>query len=62
MAKQVQIKRNDIPEGWSIEAADLRIRLLQRKPANKLGLRGAQEVRDRPWFKYYLRKNCMIRN
>jgi len=23
MAKQVQIKKNEIPEGWSIEAADL---------------------------------------
>jgi hypothetical protein len=22
MAKQVQIKRNEIPEGWSTEAAD----------------------------------------
>lgn len=22
MAKQIQIKRNEIPEGWSIEAAD----------------------------------------
>ena len=22
MAKQVQIKKDDIPEGWSIEAAD----------------------------------------
>jgi hypothetical protein len=22
MAKQVQVKKNEIPEGWSIEAAD----------------------------------------
>lgn len=53
MAKQVQIKRNEIPEGWSTEAADFINRLLQRKPANRLGLRGAQEVREHTWLKYY---------
>jgi hypothetical protein len=53
MAKQVQIKRSDIPEGWSTEAADFINRLLQRKPANRLGLRGAQEVREHAWLKYY---------
>jgi hypothetical protein len=26
---------------------------LQRKPANRLGLRGAQEVREHAWLKYY---------
>jgi serum/glucocorticoid-regulated kinase 2 len=53
MAKQVQIKRNEIPEGWSTEAADFINRLLQRKPVNRLGLRGAQEVREHAWLKYY---------
>ncbi len=27
--------------------------LLQRKPANRLGLRGATEVKEHPWLKYY---------
>jgi len=27
--------------------------LLQRKPINRLGLRGAAEVKDHPWFKDY---------
>lgn len=64
MAKQVQIKKNEIPECWSIEAADfinrvfyllykIIFQLLQRKPANRLGLRGAQEVKDHVWLKYY---------
>ena len=53
MAKQVQIRKNEIPEGWSIEAADIINRLLQRKPANRLGLRGAIEIKDHAWLKYY---------
>ena len=61
MAKQVQIKKNEIPENWSIEAADFvnkviihfKQKLLQRKPANRIGLRGAQEVKDHVWLKNY---------
>lgn len=53
IAKQAQIKKGEIPQGWSIEAADFINRLLQRKPANRLGLRGAQEVKEHAWFKYY---------
>ncbi len=29
------------------------MQLLQRKPANRIGLRGAQEVREHAWLKYY---------
>jgi len=50
LAKQVQIKRNDIPEGWSLEAADFVNRLIQRKPMNRLGLEGPAEVKNHPWF------------
>jgi len=32
LAKQVQIKRHEIPPGWSIEGADLINKLIQRKP------------------------------
>jgi hypothetical protein len=28
MAKQVQVKKNDVPEGWSTEAADFINRVL----------------------------------
>jgi len=36
--KQVFITRSEIPEGWSIEAADFINKLIQRKPALRLGL------------------------
>ena len=50
LAKQVQIKRDDIPNGWSTEAADFVNHLLQRKPVNRLGLNGPEEVKSHPWL------------
>lgn len=42
---------NEIPEGWSIEAADFINKLIQRKPANRLGLNGPEEVKEHIWFR-----------
>mmetsp|Transcript_11153 Transcript_11153/g.9529 ORF Transcript_11153/g.9529 Transcript_11153/m.9529 type:complete len:355 (+) Transcript_11153:57-1121(+) len=53
LAKQVQIKRNEIPEGWSLEAADFINKLIQRKPVYRLGLDGPTEVKNHPWLKNY---------
>jgi len=53
LAKQVQIKRNEIPEGWSLEAADFVNRLIQRKPMNRLGLEGPSEVKSHPWLQNF---------
>lgn len=50
-SKQVQIKKYDLPEGWSYEAADFINKLLQRKPANRLGLNGPEEVKSHIWLK-----------
>jgi hypothetical protein len=51
VAEQVHIKKSDVPEGWSMEAADFVNKLLQRKPANRLGLNGPSEVKNHMWFK-----------
>lgn len=51
LAKQVQIKKNDIPEDWTMEAADFVNRMIQRKPNNRLGLNGPEEVKAHPWLK-----------
>lgn len=40
LAKQIQIKKSQIPRGWSAHAADLVNRLIQRKPSNRLGING----------------------
>lgn len=40
LAKKVYIKKNEIPEGWSLEGADFINRLIERKPASRLGFNG----------------------
>lgn len=47
----MQIKKNEIPDGWSMEAADFVNRMIQRKPHNRLGLNGPEEVKNHPWLK-----------
>jgi serine/threonine protein kinase len=50
LAKQVQIRKEEIPEGWSEEAADFTNRLLQRKPVTRLGNNGPEEIKAHPWL------------
>lgn len=42
MSKQIQIKKAEIPMGWSIEAADFCNKLIQRKPGSRLGNNGPE--------------------
>ena len=51
LAEQITIKKSDIPPNWSIEAADFINKTIQRKPANRLGLNGPQEVKQHVWLK-----------
>lgn len=37
MARQPLIRKQDIPEDWSMEAADFINKLIQRKPNQRLG-------------------------
>ena len=50
LAKQVQIKKQELPEGWSKDAQDFINRLIQRKPAARLGVNGPSEVKNHPWL------------
>ena len=49
--KQICLRKSDLPAGWSIEAADFINKTLQRKPTNRLGLNGPEEVKNHIWFK-----------
>lgn len=50
-AHQISLKKSHLPPGWSMEAADFINKTLQRKPANRLGLNGPQEVKAHIWLK-----------
>lgn len=53
LKEQASIKKSMIPEGWSIEAADFINKLIQRKPANRMGLNGSEEVKQHVWLKNF---------
>ncbi|CAD8110119.1 unnamed protein product [Paramecium primaurelia] len=50
LARQVQIKKNEIPIAWSLEAADFANQLIQRKPAQRLGSDNPEAVKNHEWF------------
>jgi len=51
LAKQVQIKAEELPKGWSIAAANFINRLIKRKPQERLGVNGPLEIKSHPWLK-----------
>lgn len=51
LARQVSIRKVDIPDGWSVEAADFINKLVQRKPMMRLGWGGSYEVKNHPWLR-----------
>jgi serum/glucocorticoid-regulated kinase 2 len=50
LAKQAQIRKNDVPSDWSLEAADFINKCLARKASSRLGYNGIEEVKNHPWF------------
>lgn len=51
LARQIQIKAMEVPEGWSEQAVDFVNRLIQRKPHLRLGYNGVKELKDHPWLR-----------
>lgn len=50
---QIQIKKSDLPEGWSLESADFINKLIQRKDKNRLGFNGIEELKAHPWLQNF---------
>lgn len=50
LEKQVKITESTLPAGWSIESADLCNKLLKRKPQNRIGFLGIEQIKKHPWF------------
>ncbi|CAD8052785.1 unnamed protein product [Paramecium sonneborni] len=57
ISKQIHLKKNDLPLGWSLEAADLTNQLLSRKPQIRIGSRGTDQICSHQWFEGFPWKN-----
>jgi serum/glucocorticoid-regulated kinase 2 len=51
LEKQVKINLNSIPENWSHECIDFINNLLKRKPTNRIGKSGIQEIKSHEWLR-----------
>ena len=47
----VMITKEEVPEGWSYEAADFINKLTQISPSSRLGYNGFDEIKNHPWLK-----------
>ena len=62
MSRQAMIKTQDIPKGWTNTAVDCINRLIMRKPAKRLGNKGAEEVKKHLWFRDFKWKELYMGN
>ena len=53
LSKSAEINFNEIPNGWSEDAADFFNKLLQRKPELRLGYKGISELKQHRWMKFF---------
>lgn len=51
MKQQIQITKAEVPKNWSLEAIDFVNQLIQRKPLNRLGFNGPEEVKNHAFLK-----------
>jgi len=47
----IQVKKSELPEEWSFDAADFINRIIQRRPENRLGYFGFSQIKSHPWLK-----------
>lgn len=47
---QVTLKKHDLPEGWTIEAADFINKLIEIKPEERLGFAGISQIKKHEWL------------
>jgi len=49
--KQIGISKEEVPKGWSLATIDFVNQCIQRKPLNRLGFNGPEEVKEHPFLK-----------
>lgn len=59
LTQQIQLKKKDIPTGWSLESADFINKCIQRKPELRLGFNGPHELKNHTWLRGFLWKKLL---
>ena len=58
--KQPKITKKNLKEGWSLNFADLINKLILRKPEQRLGKGGIEEIKQHPWLKFFNWKDLYL--
>ena len=60
LAKEVKITNKKLKEGWSKDFMDFINELIKRKPEDRLGKNGIDEIKKHPWLKYFNWKDLYL--
>ena len=60
LAKEAKISINNLKKGWSVNSIDFINKLIKRKPEERLGKNGIDEIKKHPWLKYYNWKDLYL--
>ena len=61
LSKQVFVtKKNLSKKKWSNDSADFINKCIQRKPCNRLGYIGINQLKEHPWLKYFNWKDLYV--
>ena len=60
LAKYAKITKKLLKSGWSQEFMDFINQLIERKPEQRLGKKGIEEIKRHPWLKYFNWKDLYL--
>ena len=53
LSKQIFLGKKDLPDDWSLEAADFTNKLISRRPYERLGASGPLDVKRHAWLRNF---------
>ena len=60
LAKEAKITKYKLKDGWSKDFMDFINQLIKRKPEDRLGKNGIDEIKKHPWLKYFNWKDLYL--
>ena len=60
LAKEETISKNSLKPGWSLDFMDFINKLIKRKPEERLGKDGIEEIKRHPWLKFFNWKDLYL--